>query len=451
MNRYKFPILLNLTLIFLFVSCDDFLDEKPNRALVTMDSLNDLQGLLDNTLNVMNQKAFLQLFVSDEFYTNSQGLAGLQPYLQKAFTYQHPPFEQDLNLLDWRTFYRQIFYANIVLDEINKIVPVNSNEEEIQNQIKGQAHFHRAFAYFGLVQLFSPPFGPAENNSQRSIPVRKSPDPNVLPMRPDLSEIYGLIAEDLNLSVQLLPDKFEPKTRPSKMAAHAMLARTYLTKSEYQNAKKHAEAALAIESTLIDFNSLNLSLLNPFAPFNIETVFYVENQFNSFLTGQLAMVNPLYLSLYKDGDLRRSAYFTERPTGWVNFTGYLTGTNRYFAGISTSEIYLILSECYIREGDFLAATELLKKLEKSRFKEGFSTELEINSEQEGLEYIMEERIRELFGRGTVWTDIRRFNLDSRFQRSISKTIDDTVYELPLNDPRFTLPVPPREVELDNLN
>lgn len=451
MNRYKFPILLNLALIFLFVSCDDFLDEKPNRALVTLDSLNDLQGLLDNTLNVMNQKAFLQLFVSDEFYTNSQGLAGLQPYLQKAFTYQHPPFEQDLNLLDWRTFYGQIFYANIVLDELGKIVPQNRNEEEIQNQIKGQAHFHRAFAYFGLVQLFSPPFGPVENNSQRSIPVRKSSDPNVIPMRPDLSEIYGLIVEDLNLSVQLLPDKLEPKTRPSKMAAHAMLARTYLTKTDYQNAKKHAEAALAIESTLIDFNSLNLSLLNPFAPFNIETVFYVENQFNSFLTGQLAMVNPLYLSLYKDGDLRRSAYFTERPTGWVNFTGYLTGTNRYFAGISTSEIYLILSECHIREGDFQTATSILKKLEKARFKEGFSSELEFNSEMEGLAYIIEERIRELFGRGTVWTDIRRFNLDSRFQRSISKKIGDTVYELPFNDPRYTLPVPPREVELDNLN
>lgn len=449
-NKLYKPYLLGLIMLLISTSCEEFLDAKPNRAIVTMDSLSDLQGLLDNTLNVMNREAFLQLFSSDEFYTDNNGLIGMPPYQQLVFTYRHPPFEQDLNLLDWRNNYTQIFYCNVVLDEIPKIVPQNRVEETQKNEITGQAHFHRAYAYYGLLQLFAPQYNPGGENLARTIPFRKVSDPTVAPEIPTLEEFYALMISDLENSVELLPDINTPVTRPSKRAAYAMLARTYLTMGDYQQAKANAQLALAIDNSLIDFNELNLSILNPFTQFNTETVFYSEILFSPFLGGQLAMVNPEYLNLYAENDLRRKAYFTERPTGWVNFTGFLTGTNRFYSGLSTGELYLIVSECLIREGNLDHAIALLSEFYQFRFPGDFQIIPDFTNETEGLQFIQDERRRELYGRGTVWTDIRRFNLDPRFARTISKNIEGVFYELPPNDPRSVLPIPPREIELDEL-
>ena len=431
-------------------SCDDFLDAKPNKALVTLDSLNDLQAVLDNTLNTMNAHTFIPLLSSDEFYTNNAGISGLPFWQQNVFLYVHPPFGEDAVILDWQRPYAQIFYANVVLDEIDKIKTENIQELSRKKEIKGSAHFHRAYAYFNLLQVFADSFDPSASNEMPAVPKRINADPNIKPEMGTVSEMYRFVIEDLETAIENLPEKNQPLTRPSKLAAYGMLARVYLNMEDYAKALEFSRKALEIDDSLIDYSELNLGLSNPFGVFNKEIIFYSEYLFSGFFTGQLSMVNGEFYDSYEAKDLRKSAFFTPRLGGWVNYTGYYSGSSRYFGGLTTAEMLLINAECRARSGDYKSTEGLLGRLLEKRYETGEAPSLEFNSEEEALTFILQERIKELFGRGIRWSDLRRLNRDSRFAKTIEKNIEGQIYTLPPNDPRYTLPIPPREVNLDLL-
>src|SRR5690606_27244388 len=85
---------------------------------------------------------------------------------------------------------------------------------------------------------------------------------------------YTQVLRDLNEAATLLPDYPEHLMRPSKGAAHALLARTHLYMRNYPKAMEHAEKALAFNDDLIDFNDLNVQASAPFLQLNKETIFY---------------------------------------------------------------------------------------------------------------------------------------------------------------------------------
>lgn len=128
----------------------------------------------------------------------------------------------------YRSMYNIIFRANTVLENIGVASPKNAA------QFDGEAKFVRAYAYFNLVRLFG------------DVPlidkVIAPNDTDVQFTRVSTSTIYDLIVSDLTASANSLDDSY--KTRASKSAAQALLAKVHLTLGNYGEAKTLCESVV---------------------------------------------------------------------------------------------------------------------------------------------------------------------------------------------------------------
>src|ERR1700735_4990690 len=74
MKRLIFKYTPFILLLAVFNGCkkqDDFLDEKPNAALSTINSLTDCQNILQNTVLFNNNDVALGQLATDEYYLTS--------------------------------------------------------------------------------------------------------------------------------------------------------------------------------------------------------------------------------------------------------------------------------------------------------------------------------------------------------------------------------------------
>lgn len=130
----------------------------------------------------------------------------------------------------WSASYAGIARANAVLSNIDNPGDYKTGQKE---QFTGEAKFMRALFYFDLVRLFG---GVPAVTSQLSIDEAKN-----LP-RASEEEIYTLIINDLKEAAGLLPDKASiAKGRASNGAAAALLAKVYVYRKDWPNAKTYLD------------------------------------------------------------------------------------------------------------------------------------------------------------------------------------------------------------------
>lgn len=129
----------------------------------------------------------------------------------------------------YASFYNIIFRANTVLDNLGVVDDAN-----VAAAYEGEAKFVRAYAYFNLVRLFG------------DIPLV---DRTLSPLEIDIqytrvatASIYDLIVSDLQTAAANLDNSY--KTRASKAAAQALLAKVYLTLGNYGEARTLCEAVV---------------------------------------------------------------------------------------------------------------------------------------------------------------------------------------------------------------
>ncbi|MBW3466861.1 RagB/SusD family nutrient uptake outer membrane protein [Arthrospiribacter ruber] len=439
---------LTLTLLSVLWACENFLDEKPDKALVTISTLDDMQGLLDNNTQAMNSETYFKLIRSDEFEADPSLLRSVQPWIREVYLWAEEPFGQDEIAMDWSRQYLQIMNTNIILEEIEKVSPVNQAEELRKNAIRASAHFFRGLAYFNLAQVFAQAYVPGGDNSSLSFPLRTVADPNAHFERATVQEVYEFIIEDLELSLEGLPDNVIYPTRPNLSSGHALLARIYLSMGMYEEAGKYSELVLVKNSSLTNFNSLVLTGTNPFQRFNEETIFFSNFYFASFLSSQLLKVSDSFANLFSEEDLRKSAFFRQNPGGWYVFIGHYTADEEFFSGITTPEMILISAEVAARKGEFPKAKSLLQQLAENRFAPENLPGINEMPEEVVLEYVLDERKRELFGRGLRWSDIRRLNQEIDFAVVLERSFEEERVVIQPGDARYTLDIPPREKRLE---
>lgn len=133
----------------------------------------------------------------------------------------------------WAIHYRQITYANVVLDKLG-----NTDIDEAQkNAFAGEARFLRALAYFDLVRIFG------------AIPLITTPpsyDQDLLFPRSNINDVYSLIKEDLSFAAEHLPQVWTGQDlgRATKGAAMGILAKVHLTRREFGQARDRAKAVI---------------------------------------------------------------------------------------------------------------------------------------------------------------------------------------------------------------
>lgn len=438
--------LLSLGLSLLLLGCEGYLDEKPNQNLVVVNTLADVRSLLDNS-NVFNEQPVLGVLAADGFYLADAGVPNLSLYQVGSYFWMDDPFQGDY-VGDWISPYEQVFYANVALDALEKL---GSQQESSQvAQLWGEALFHRAYAYYHLLQYFAPPYQLAGGNEQLlGIVLKNSPDVNEKAIRSNLEECYRKVLDDLTEAASLLPDIQFPKTRPSKAIALGMLSRLHLTMFDYQSAAATAKESLELYPDRLDFRDVDGAARFPFERIGKEVIFYSDLLSIAFNRSSEVYVDTLLASTYWEDDLRLPIYFDSVGHNRLSYTGRLSGTTSMFGGLSVGELELNLAEGLARTGDEVGAKSVLEEFLSRRIASDEIPSLDVEG-KELIQLILDERRRELIGRGLRWTDLRRINQEAGYEITMKKSLNGQSYILEPNSVRYTYPIPDDEIILSGI-
>ncbi|UZD21813.1 RagB/SusD family nutrient uptake outer membrane protein [Algoriphagus halophytocola] len=441
----KIKCSIGICLLFGLFACDSFLDEKPDKSIVVITSLKDVRSLLDNSV-VFNRQGMLTGRSSDEFYITPAGLVPLNVTEKRTYLWMDDPFQGEM-VNDWVTPYQQVFYANVALETLDDI---KVDASAAIGELRGEALFHRSFAYFNLLQQFAPAYRlDGDNTGLLGIVLKQSAEVNEPAVRYSLQECYDQIEEDLLEAVDLLPATGLYKTRPNKAAALGLLARIYLVAFDFEGAAETALAALDYYEARLDFNEIDVDARFPFQTFGDETIFYSVQSSTRLNISREAFVAEELTELFKEGDLRIPAYFDEVDSGRYLYSGKHSGNVSFFGGISVGELELTAAEALARVGSYTEALEILNGFLARRF----SPEYYEPANQSGLELvkkIIDERKLELFGRGIRWFDLRRLNQEPEFETVFVRERDGNAISILPNSPKYVFPIPDLEIERNGI-
>jgi hypothetical protein len=431
-----------LILITLNYSCKkNWLEAKPIQSLAVPVTLGDFQALLNNN-NIMNfiwAPALGEIATDDNYMTNAS-FNSVGDIEKNAYTWSHNlPYT---GVLEWNNTYSIVYYANVVLEGLAKTQPSNSNDQHTWDNIKGQALFFRGMTIYEAAQEWAPPFDSSSASTDIGMPLRLSSDITIASTRSTVQETYDQVITDITQSKDLLPEASSNSGLPSKSSAMAALARIYLSIRDYSHALQYADSCLNQDSILINFNSLNILPGQSIGQSNVEVLF--EDVLTNYkaLFPTTCLIDSSLFNLYDSNDLRKTIYFTINSDSSISFTGTYSLNSYYtFGGLAIDEIYLIRSECYARLGNVTSAMTDLNNLLQTRWKSGtFQARVAVNA-QDALNQILIERRKELIHRGIRWSDLRRLNKDPEFAKTITRSVNGTLYTLSPNSYQYTFPIP----------
>ncbi|MBX2901315.1 MAG: RagB/SusD family nutrient uptake outer membrane protein [Cyclobacteriaceae bacterium] len=236
--RNKSSYLLKATwlvaLLAVNLSCEDFLDQKPQSALTTGNAYNnaaDVEAALNGIYNSFMQGEYyhyinvmLEDVRSDNAYAGGGGDIPMVQMDNLQITADNPKVYEL-----WRDLYAAIGRSNILLQKINGVNDPALEINDRRNQVRGEALFLRAFHYYQLAKVFGGL--PLERNSNTADPSKTKIS------RATEAETYDFIIADLEEAAALLPDNYgtDPtvnKVRATKGAANALLAKAYAQRSD---------------------------------------------------------------------------------------------------------------------------------------------------------------------------------------------------------------------------
>jgi hypothetical protein len=330
-----------------------------------------------------------------------------------------------------------------VLDALSAI-PMNSGNEAQWKTIKGRALFHRAISHYQLAQLFCLPYSD-ETIEQPGIPLRLNSDVDTPVTRATIGQTYDQILADLTEAETLLPAVVPSRTHPTIATAKGLHGIVSLTMSNYTEAEKYATQSLDLDNSLLDYNDLNSESRLPITQYNNEISFHSVSHYYSFPYSAQAFIDTLLFDQYDENDLRKKVYFRNRGVNRYTFKGHYSGLYSLFVGVGIDELYLVLAESRVRNGNIAGALEDLNALLIKRWKAGTYIPITENNEEALLHIILSERQKELIFRPARWTDLRRLNKDVRFQRTMTRKLNGAIYSLPPNDNRYVYPIPVDEI------
>lgn len=443
-----------LTVISACAKQDKWLDAKNQKSLVVPETLNDYQAILDDYNTIIEHNSIVGLLGTDNYFVTQNVFNTLSQVQRNLYTWDKVIWDTDRSV-DWENSYKIVEYANIVIDGLAKMGNKNTSE---YNFILGQAYFLRALAFYNLAQIFGKPYTAASASSDLGIPLRTTSDVNILFERATVSETYAKIIADAETAAGLLPENIVSINRASKIAAQALLSKTYLLMGQYAPAALYADKVLNVKGTLMDFNT-RLADLNTTYRFpalgrdNPEIIFYG----NGFGYGVIvpgpaspAFVDTVLIASYVDTDLRKDFFYvTDAASSNKRFCGTYSGTGSLFSGLAINEILLIRAECRSRAGNVSGAIADLNLLLKNRIRS--NAFVPVTSGEDILKKILSERRKELpFTSNIRWEDLRRLNLDHVTAITISRALANMQYDLLPNDPKYVLPIPNNEIQLSGL-
>lgn len=427
-------------------SChSDFLEVKPQKSLLIPKTLTDLEALLNNSRTIMNRSGYLWAVADGDFRVSDSYFLSLDNPSRFNYVWS----DETTNWIgDWDYSYQQVFYANVVLEGLQKMT--GQYDKTKADELKGRALFHRAWALHLIAEQFAEVYDREKASSTLGIPCPVSPNVDQKTRRGTLEETYVRIFNDLKEALGLLPERPAYITYASKVAAYALLARLHLKVGEYREALEASELALSITDALIDYNDVNLTQVRSFPiPVDISTnpeILYYVTGASSTITNLNTFVDSSLYDLYSQDDLRKKLFFNDV----MNYKGSYSGGTLPFMGLSTGEVYLIKTECEARLDESNKAVTTLNILRTKRYSKVEFKPFAVESRSTLISLILQERRRELVGKGITWMDLRRLNKELGRERTLSRFINGQHHTLEPGNKRYTMKMPMDEIGISGI-
>ncbi|MBF8455681.1 RagB/SusD family nutrient uptake outer membrane protein [Kaistella sp. G5-32] len=449
MKKYML-LLVGSLLLF---SCRDYLDVVP-KGYVIPTTVADYGLLLiggDSGPNVTGNEQVLH-YSNDNFYLSSTEVGNVNNplninfalYSWSDYRYADPTVANSA----WNDAYRNIYTFNKIIEEVDGATLGAGDTEELRRKIKAQAYYGRAYEYLFLVNTFSKQYSASSAKTDLGVPlVLKADVTQKLPSRGTVDLVYTQIINDLNIAIKNLPDNSDIKLLPTVAAGYALLARTNIYKSDYENAKKYAEMALAKNSTLVDYTQPSFSNDNLSIKLNEQYATHSMNQpGNGYLSEDAVSIFP------QDGsDIRLTEQFIENPViiNGQTVIKYIMGSYDYnFKGttsVSVPEMYITLAESEARLGNTDAAINLLNSLRDKRVLDNVQLSADDFPTPNSLtKFCLEERRREMIYTNTRLFDLKRENLESAYAKTTIHKVQGTnniTITAEANSRKLIMPIP----------
>jgi len=225
-NNFKYISALVLATLA-FASCEKFLDTVSYTESNTSNypaSAQDAMQLVTGIYAALNQASYepsahsfiANLTMSDECF----GGGGQDDYEIQAYDH-FLYFEPNAQLDFWTPYYAGITRANMAIANLDKV-----EDEELRNQLLGEAWFLRSYFLYDLTLQFGEiPLVATVPNSVSEAAVYPAPG--------TIEEIYGNIAAGLKKAIEIMPNQkwnqcVSGLRHATKWDAEALLARVYL-------------------------------------------------------------------------------------------------------------------------------------------------------------------------------------------------------------------------------
>lgn len=440
-----------IALLFLASCSSEFLEERPNSNIIVPSNEEDFQRLLDN-FNEVGQAAVLPHLAADEYFipTRSDWTSSRTAVERSSYIWDADVYGGEVNIEDWNGPYRSIFYANSIIEKIQKSIGTPDGGT-LMADAYGQALFHRAKANFDLLKNFSVPYDATTQKTDLGIPLRTDPSIDYLQQRATVQECYQAIFHDLDEALRYLIYQVPvpQRNRATRLAVHALLSRIYLYRGDYGNAELFSDSVLNRYDRLIDYNTISRESNTPFSLVNEELIMYGStNRYNN--TDQLNQNGTVFLdtnllALYDSNDLRLQVYFKKYAEGrYIMKRGYNGSGLAPFNGLAVDEVMLTKMECLVRRGELAAASDLFNKLLGKRFRTGTYAQVTFTEADRALGAVLTERRKELVWRALRWDDIKRLNKQGA-GIILTRMLGGTEYTLEPNSKRYVFNIPQDEI------
>lgn len=444
--------------ILTFSACDNYLDVIPKGKSV-LDSTSDYIGLIEEQYTYYSADNFDYLANVATFYNKTTLDNYSIPLMSSAYFWDESTDraqymdsgagESEL----YSNCYKRISNYNIIIDNIGDAKGPDSDK------VLGiaQAKIMRAYNYFFLINTFAKPYNPATAATDRGIILHtefnlESDDP-----QSTIEAAYSFIQQDIEEALNDLPEKSLNAYRPDQAFGYALKAKVHLYKREFDLALNAALEVLKFSNHKLwdmpnwfttDLEQAKTDM--PYLDFDIPSMSYgmlhsmylqhtYDNSENLLYQPQrtvpsVIMLNKATADIYTDkiNDIRYRGvlafYMPSRPTSETGSVAFMAPSQILLntAGIRLSEVYLMIAECYARDGKIDLAMKYLNDLRIKRILPEGYTELTAadvhNDKTEALNFIREERKRELVMSYNGFFDMRRYMTE--FNETLTKTYVD---------------------------
>ncbi len=430
-------------LVLVIMSCESFLDEQPvseipaaNMWKTSRDAkagVNQIYGLFRSTMR--ENYFYWGEFRADNMSPGAPSATNQERVIQNLLTTDHPATK-------WTNLYSMINQANLAIKYLPNIDMPSVAEK---NDLLGQAYAMRALGYFYAVRVWGDVPLYTEPNEKYSEDIYKE--------RTDKDYILrNVVLEDLKIAEGLMDRvKNLERKRISIAGVWAIMSDVYMWLEDYNMAdqtiskiqnfkvKNNTVQFIGLEKDIATWRKVFVEELNGKAsddtPENDEyttkeLIFVIHFSMDEvgadgysymyqWFTGsgnRAAVLSNKFMSILHEDDKRKDYIAMNYQNGWElnKFIGGTISTTLNKTCVVAypvyrySDILLLQAEARVKMGKWEEALDIVKQV-RDRAGLVTPTAMEFGSEEDIIDFILEERQIELVGEGRRWFDLLRTN------------------------------------------